>query len=88
MCVWAFFNAGNHFFQEKKGEIYNEKERRTERTPTLSPSPKHKERSPSPDCPELKKLRELKAIQELVVKDSEKYVAEPPDPKLFEYDEM
>ena len=65
-----------------------DKKRRKERTPTLSPSPKRarKEKSPSPECDELKRLRKLKEIQELVVKDSEKYVAEPLDPNLFEWD--
>ena len=65
-------------------------ERRRERTPTLSPDPKsrkkRKERSPSPECDELKRLRKLKEIQELVVKEDEKYVKEPQDPNQFEWD--
>eukprot|EP00095_Tigriopus_kingsejongensis_P003437 maker-scaffold110_size354795-snap-gene-2.25 protein:Tk03437 transcript:maker-scaffold110_size354795-snap-gene-2.25-mRNA-1 annotation:"conserved hypothetical protein" len=69
--------------QERKGRHYLE--RAKERTPTLSPSPKR--RSPSPDCEELRRLKKLKAIQELVVMDSEKYVAVPPDRNDFEYDD-
>ncbi len=77
-------------FQERRGKHFLD-DRRRDRTPTLSPSPKRgqkrrKTRSPSPECDELKRLRKLKEIQELVVKDSEKYVKEPLDPSLFEWD--
>ena len=83
--------------REKRGKHF----RNDERTPTLSPSPEREEekrkkrtrsrsssksRSESPECDELQRLRKLKDIQELKVKDSEKYVAEPQDPKQFEYD--
>lgn len=64
-----------------------------DRTPTLSPSPSPKterarDRLPSPDCEELRRLKKLRAIQELAVEDNEKYVAEPPDRNDFEYDPM
>merc|ERR1711976_783826 len=35
---------------------------------------------------ELKRLKRMKEIQDLVVKEEEKYVAEPLDPELFEWD--
>lgn len=77
-------------FQESKGKHFldsSRKRAREERTPTLSPSPEpKKKRSPSPECEELQKLRKLKEIHELVVKDDEKFVAEPPDPSQFEWD--
>ena len=34
----------------------------------------------------MRRLRELKEVQELTVKEDEKYVKEPLDPKLFEWD--
>lgn len=33
----------------------------------------------------MRRLRELKEMQELTVKEDEKYVKEPLDPKLFEW---
>lgn len=48
---------------------------------------KRKSRSPSPETEELKQLKKMKNIQDLVVKESEKYVAEPLDPELFEWDD-
>merc|ERR1739836_253657 len=36
---------------------------------------------------ELKRLKKMKQIQDLVVKEEEKYVAEPLDPELFEWDD-
>merc|ERR1712141_941751 len=52
-------------------------------TPSLSPE----NRSPSPECDELKRINKIKDIQGLIVQESEKYVAEPQDPNLFKYDE-
>ncbi|XP_059079126.1 protein Son-like isoform X2 [Tigriopus californicus] len=73
--------------QERRGKHFWREDR--ERTPTLSPSlsPK-RERLPSPDCEELRRLKKLKAIQEFAVKDDEKYVSVPPDSNDFEYDNM
>lgn len=83
--------------QERKGKHYLDSERRRRhdkahiqrrrelRTPTLSPSPEA--RSPSPECEELKRLKMLKEIHELVVRNDEMFVAEPADPRNFEYDE-
>ena len=47
---------------------------------------KRKSKSPSPETDELKQLKRMKEIQDLVVKEEEKYVAEPLDPDLFEWD--
>ena len=47
---------------------------------------KRKSRTPSPDTEELKRLKKMKQIQDLVVKEEEKYVKEPLDPDLFEWD--
>ena len=41
----------------------------------------------SPETEELKRLKRKKEIQDLVVKDEEKYVAEPLDPDLFHWDD-
>ena len=51
-----------------------------------STSKKRKSKSPSPETDELKQLKRMKEIQDLVVKEEEKYVAEPLDPDLFEWD--
>lgn len=75
--------------QESRGRNFSSRRRR-ERTPTLSPEPglkRRRQRSPSVECDELRRLRELKKIQELVVKEDEKYVKEPLDPNLFEWDD-
>ena len=58
------------------------------RTPTPEREKRRKgdKRTPSPECDELRRLRELKEMQELTVKEDEKYVKEPLDPKLFEWD--
>merc|ERR1712141_949815 len=75
--------------QDKKGKHFLDDEIRRTRenqkrdsTPSLSP-----ERSPSPECEELRRINKMKEIQGLIVQDSEKYVAEPQDPSLFKYDE-
>ena len=46
-----------------------------------------RERSPTPESMELKQLKRMKEIQDLVVKEEEKYVAEPLDPNLFCWDD-
>ena len=51
-----------------------------------TPSPES-DRGSSPETAEAKTIIRLKEIQDLVVKDSEKFVAEPPNPDLFEWDE-
>jgi hypothetical protein len=50
-----------------------------------TPSPESDGRS-TPETEEAQTIIRLKEIQDLVVKDSEKYVAEPPNPDLFEWD--
>ena len=79
---------------ERKGQHYldGEKVKRAFRTPTPEREKKRREkedgkRSPSPDCDELKRLKELKDIQELNVKEDDMFVKEPADPSQFEYDE-
>jgi hypothetical protein len=57
-------------------------DRRRPRTP--SPG---SDRESSPETSEAKTIKRLKDIRDLVVKDSEKFVAEPPNPDLFEWDE-
>ena len=54
--------------------------------PGTSGTKRKKSRTPSPDTDELKRLKKMKQIQDLVVKEEEKYVAEPLDPDLFEWD--
>ena len=46
---------------------------------------KHKSRTPSPESEELRRLKEMRAVTSLEVKESEKYVAEPEDPSQFEW---
>ena len=80
----------NHFFslshsQEKRGRHLLDDTR--PRDPKDSGSKKRKSRSPSPETEELKRLKRMKEIQDLVVKDEEKYVAEPLDPDLFHWDD-
>ena len=48
---------------------------------------KKRERSPSPETEELKRLKRMKEMQDLIVKEDQKYVAEPLDPKLFVWDD-
>ena len=73
------------FFQEKRGRHFlDDTNRRFE--PVASTSKKRKSRSPTPETDELKRLKRMKEIQDLVVKEEEKYVAEPLDPELFEWD--
>ena len=69
---------GKHFLDDKKdkeAKILAEKERRK------------RERSPTPESMELKQLKRMKEIQDLVVKEEEKYVAEPLDPAQFMWDD-
>ena len=70
-------------FQEKRGRHFLDDKRRE---PVASTSKKRKSRSPTPETEELKRLKRMKEIQDLVVKEEEKYVAEPLDPELFEWD--
>merc|ERR1712115_46212 len=71
---------GKHFLDD---ELKKAKENQnSDSTPSLSP-----ERTPSPECDELRRINKMKEIQGLVVPESEKYVAEPQDPSLFKYDE-
>ena len=59
-----------------------------DRKKVRTPSPdRASDRSSSPETNEAKTLKRLKDIQDLVVKESEKYVADPPNPDLFEWDE-
>jgi hypothetical protein len=44
-------------------------------------------RESSPETSELKQINRLNEIKNLVVKADEIYVAEPPNPDLFEWDE-
>ncbi|CAB4066218.1 SON [Lepeophtheirus salmonis] len=81
--------------QERKGRHYLDDRRRTrESTTCLKNKDYHRrskidrKQSQSPECEELKRLKRLKEIQELVVKEDEKYVDEPPDPNLFEWDNV
>jgi hypothetical protein len=69
-------------FQEKRGRHFLAPDRKKPRTPSKSP-----ERDSSPETHEAQTIQKLKDIQELVVKDSEKFVAEPPNPDQFEWDE-
>ena len=46
-----------------------------------------RDRSPTPESMELKQLKRMKEIQDLVVKEEEKYVAEPLDPAQFMWDD-
>lgn len=74
--------------QEKRGRHYLENDKRRDPKPsTSSVSKKRRSRSPSSETEELKRLKKMKEIQDLVVKESEKYVAEPLDPSLFEWDD-
>ena len=76
------------YFQEKRGRhfLHDERKREPSTSKGASSSKKRKSRSPTPDCEELKRLKRMKEIQDLVVKEEEKYVAEPLDPDLFEWD--
>merc|ERR1711997_988886 len=72
---------GKHFLADEfKRKAAKDKR---DSTPSLSPE----NRSPSPECDELKRINKIKDIQGLIVQESEKYVAEPQDPNLFKYDE-
>ena len=55
--------------------------------PIAAEKAKKRERSPSPETEELKRLKRMKEMQDLIVKEDEKYVAEPLDPKLFVWDD-
>jgi len=44
-------------------------------------------RESSPETSELKQINRMNEIKNLVVKADEIYVAEPPNPDLFEWDE-
>ena len=69
--------------KERRGKHYLD--RRRDREPKPVPRSSKKSRSLTPESDELKRLKEMKAITSLVVKDSEKYVAEPADPSEFEW---
>lgn len=69
-------------FQEKRGRHFLAPDRPKRRSPSKSPI-----RDSSPETEEAKTLKKLKDIQDLVVKDEEKYVAEPLNPDMFEWDE-
>ena len=74
--------------QEKRGRHFLDDGRKEkEAADKASSSKKRKSRSPSPETEELKRLKRMKEIQDLVVKDSEKYVVEPLDPNLFFWDD-
>ncbi len=67
--------------QERKGRHFLAPEKRRPRTPTPE------DRDSSPETSEALTIKRLKEIENLVVKDSEKYVAEPMNPDMFEWDE-
>ena len=72
---------------EKRGRHFLDDTRpRDQQRPSTSGTKRRKSRSPTPDTAELKRLKKMKQIQDLVVKEEDKYVSEPLDPDLFEWD--
>ena len=73
--------------QEKRGRHFLDDKRERDAKIAAEKAKKRKSRTPSPESEELKRLKRMKEIQDLVVKEEEKYVAEPLDPNLFEWDD-
>ena len=76
--AWLF----GFVFQEKRGRHFLAPDRPKRKSPTKSP-----DRDSSPETEEAKTLKKLKDIQDFVVREEEKYVAVPPNPDMFEWDE-
>merc|ERR550532_2956307 len=73
---------------EKRGRHFLDDTRKRDlQRASTSGTKRRKSRSPTPDTEELKRLKKMKQIQDLVVKEEDKYVAEPLDPDLFQWDD-